>query len=68
VIKMSDEKWSLVDSRDYYHLLRDGATRITTERMRQDGTRIWVYRDIIEVYEHLSWGVKDIKYVTIKED
>jgi len=65
---MDDEKWSLVDSRDYYCFLRDGATRITTERMRQYGTRIWIYRDVIEVYEHLSWVVKDIKYVVVKEE
>jgi hypothetical protein len=65
---MDDIKWSLVDSKDFYRILRDGSTKITTERMRVWGTRTWIYRDIVEVYEHLGWVVKDIKYVTVKED
>jgi hypothetical protein len=65
---MGDHNWSVVDFKDFYRILRDGSTKITTERMRVWGTRTWIYRDIIEVYEHLGWVVKDIKYVTVRED
>jgi hypothetical protein len=66
---MDERKWSAVDSKNYYYgIPGSGATRITTERIRVHGTRIWIYRDIIEVYEHLNWVLKDIKYVTVKED
>jgi len=64
---MDDTKWSVVDSRDYYRILNSRATRITTEKTRVFGTRTWIYRDIIEAYEHLNWVVKDIKYVTVEE-
>jgi hypothetical protein len=65
---MDEGKWSVVDSKNYCGILCSGATRITTERMRVYKTRTWIYRDIIEVYEHLNWVIKDIKYVTLKED
>jgi len=54
-------KWELVDERPFGLY---GHVKVITERI-EVGKEKWLYRDVIQVYEHLNWKVQDIKYAVV---